>query len=120
MNYVETVKYALDAVRIKNEFYVDLPGFDKPARIHIVVNNIAGTRWYDATSEVCKSDRFVPVGRYSANDLFEFKHIVGLCWVSIQNHARQSLDNKINSAAAQAAEIRSTDKNLAKETTPDR
>ena len=120
MNYTETIKYVLDTVRIKNEFCVELPGFDKPARIQIAVNNIAGTTWYDATSEDYKSDRFVPVGRYSANDLAELKHVVGLCWVSIQNHAGQSLDDKIKSAAAHIVDPQATDKVQERETIPER
>ena len=108
LGYGETVQYAVENIKTKRDFFIDFTEFDRPARIHIYSNNIAGTDWYNAAVEISNGTEYISDGVFSANDLNEFKHTVGVCWHRLRDVLNSSLSSQIQAASIRAAETHSS------------
>lgn len=110
LSYVETVKYVVDHIENKQDFYIDFTQSGKQARLHFYMNSIAGTNWYNVASEFFNGSKFVTDITCSDKDLKDFKHAVGVCWHNIQNALGQDFSSRIQAASERAAKANDTEK----------
>ena len=111
MGYSETVQYAIDNIKKGKDFYIDFTEFERPARIHLYIDDIGGTDWYHATAEVFNGTAYTKVETLSDCNLEAFKHCVGVCWHHLNNLVPSISQEEKLSSNPRLASLRDYSKN---------